>query len=175
MSEARKAMQGWMGALARGGVIEAEPSDLDPVAALVVGHEELVALDAWLRGQPSDVRARERRAAIEVCIWMANADRSLDPAEMDMLRGLIESSGLSPTIQAELALAIEDPPSLVSLETRLTHPILRELMLALAWELASADGDIARSESAFFVGLAKRLDVSPARTAEIQRVIAERI
>lgn len=175
MSEARKAMQGWMGALARGGVIDADAGDLDPVAALVVGHAELAELSAWLRSQTDAVRERERRAAIEVCIWMANADRSLDPAELEMLRGLIGSSGLPLEIQAELSASIEDPPSLAELETRLTHPILRELMLALAWEMASADGSIARSESAFLTGLARRLDVAPARTAEIQRAIAERV
>lgn len=175
MSEARKAMEGWVGALARGGVIEGEHGELDPVAALVVGHERLAELDGWLRAQPGDVRARERRAAVEVCIWMANADRSLDPAEVEMLRGLIDASGLPEDVQDELVAATHDPPSLVGLETRLTHPVLRELMLALAWEMASADGSIARSESAFFAGLAKRLDVAPARSAEIQRAIAERV
>ena len=164
-----------MGALARGGVIEAETDVLDPVAALVVGSDRLAELETWFRTQPPEIRARERRAAIEVCIWMANADRTLDPTEAEMLRGLIGSSGLPDEVQDELVSATHDPPSLVELETRLTHPILRELMLALAWEMASADGTIARSESAFFAGLAKRLEVSAARTAEIQRAIAERI
>jgi uncharacterized membrane protein YebE (DUF533 family) len=175
MSEARKAMEGWMGALARGGVIDGDPGELDPVAALVVGHDELVALDGWMRAQPDEVRTRERRAAIEVCIWMANADRQLDGEEVDMLRGLIERSGLSEDVQDELVMATHDPPSLESLESRLTNTTLRELMLALAWEMASADGNIARSESAFYTGLAKRLDVSAARAAEIQRSIAERL
>lgn len=164
-----------MGALARGGVIEADHGELDPVAALVVGHERLAELDGWLRAQPPEVRDHERRAAIEVCIWMANADRALAHAEVEMLRGLIDASGLPDDQKDELVQATHDPPSLAELEERLTHPVVRELMLALAWEMASADGTIARSESALFTGLAKRLDVSPARSAEIQRAIAERV
>lgn len=163
-----------MGTLVRGGVLDGEPGEIDAVAALVVGYDALVELHGWMDAQPPEVRARERRAAIEVCIWMANADRSLDPEEVAMLRGLIEHSGLSEEVQDALVSATHDPPSLADLEKRLTHPVLRELMLALLWEMAAADGSIARSESAFFTGMAKRLEVPAARAAEIQRSIVER-
>jgi hypothetical protein len=41
--------------------------------------------------------------------------------------------------------------------------------------LASIDGNVARAERDFFTGLSKRLDVKPARAAEIQRAVAERV
>lgn len=166
-------MSSWLGSLARSGVIEGEGDDA--VAAFVVGKERVVELRGWLGAQPEEVRLRERRAALEVCIWMANVDRNLDPEEAAMLRELIGRSGLSDDVQDELVAASHDPPSLADLEARLTHPVLRELLMALAWELASADGRIDRSEKDFFIGLGKRLSISPTRASEIQRAIAERV
>ncbi len=172
-NEARNVMSSWLGSLARGGVIEGEGEDA--VAAFVVGETRVHELRDWLASESEDVRARECRAAIEVCIWMANVDRNLDPEEAAMLSEMIGRSGLTEDVQDELVAASHDPPSLSELEERLTHPVLRELLLALAWELASADGRIDRSERDFFTGLGKRLDVSAARAAEIQRAIAERV
>lgn len=172
-NEARNAMSSWLGSLSRGGVIEGESGDA--VAAYVVGAERLAELRGWLSGQPEAIRRRERRAAIEVCIWMANVDRNLDAEEAAMLRELIGRSGLPDEDQDQLVAESHDPPSLEDLEERLTHPVLHELLLALAWELASADGRIERSERDFFQGLAKRLRVEPVRAAEIQRSIAERV
>ncbi len=114
---------------------------------------------------------RERRAAIEVCIWMANADRELDGDEAGLLKTLIDKSGLDDDTKDALVSEVHDPPSLADLEERLTHPVLRELLLFLAWELANADGTVARAEAAFFTGLAKRLGVSDARAKEIQAAV----
>jgi uncharacterized tellurite resistance protein B-like protein len=172
-NEARNAMSSWLGSLCHGGVIEGEPGDA--VAAYVVGAERVAELRGWLSGQPEAIRRRERRAAIEVCIWMANVDRDVDPEEAAMLRELIDRSELTDEDKDELVAESHDPPSLSDLEDRITHPILRELLLALAWELASADGRIERSERDFFHGLTKRLGVAPERAAEIQRAVAERI
>lgn len=172
-NEARSVMSSWLGALARGGVIEGEGQDA--LASFVVGEEQVAALRGWLAAQSEEVRLRERRAAIEVCIWMANVDRNLDAEEAAMLRELIGQSGLSDDVQDELVAASHDLPSLDGLEQRLTHPVLRELLLALAWELASADGRIDRAERDFYNGIGKRLEVSAARAAEIQRAIAERL
>jgi len=121
------------------------------------------------------VRERERRAAIEVCIWMVHADRKVDPEEVALLREIIARSALSEDVQDELVQATHEPPSLERLEERLTHPMLRELLLAMSWELASIDGTVARAERDFYTGLSKRLGVGAARAAEIQRSIAERV
>lgn len=173
VTEARNVMSSWLGPLASGGVIDG-PAE-DALAAFVVGEDRVAALRAWLAEQSEEVRLRERRAAIEVCIWMAHVDRHVDPEEAAMLRQLIDRSGMSDDDKDALVEATHEPPSLTTLEERLTHPVLRELLLALAWELASADGHIDRRERDFYSGIGKRLEIPPARAAEIQRAIAERV
>lgn len=160
------ALDRWIPWLAEGGVIEARGASPGPEPP--IPRSRLSELAAWLRDQPASIRERERRAAIEVCIWMANADRRLDPEETNVLRTLIDRSGLDDDTQDLLVSEVHDPPSLADLEARLTHPVLRELLLCFAWDLASADGSVARAESAFFEGLAKRLAVPPERVAEIR-------
>ena len=171
---AQRAMAGWLGSLGKGGVIDASTGN-DAVAAFVVGERELGELREYLSGATREVRDRERRAAIEVCIWMVHADRKVDPEEAHLLREIIGASGLPDDVQDELVQATHEPPSLADIETRLTHPVLRELLLALAWELAAVDGQVARAERDFYTGLSKRLEISAARAAEIQRAIGERI
>lgn len=171
---AQRAMAGWLGSLGKGGVIDGKTAD-DAVAAFVVGESALGELREYLGSATREVRDRERRAAIEVCIWMVHADRKIDPEEAHLLRAIIGASGLSDEVQDELVQATHEPPSLADIETRLTHPVLRELLLALAWELAAVDGQVARAERDFYTGLSKRLDVSAARAAEIQRAIGERL
>jgi uncharacterized membrane protein YebE (DUF533 family) len=163
------AIERWVGLLAAGGVLEAKGTAVSGAAP--IPKEKIAELEAWLAAQPSEVRVRERRAAIEVCIWMANADRSLDAEEASLLKTLIDRSGLDDDTKDLLVSEVHDPPSLADLEERLTHPTLRELLLFLSWELANADGDVARAEAAFFTGLAKRLGVSDERAAEIKAAV----
>jgi uncharacterized membrane protein YebE (DUF533 family) len=163
------AIERWVGLLAAGGVIEGKGMAVSGRAP--ISKEKIEELEAWLAAQPREVRVRERRAAIEVCIWMANADRNLEADEAGLLKTLIDKSGLDDDTKDLLVSEVHDPPSLADLEERLTHPVLRELLLFLAWELANADGTVARAEAAFFTGLAKRLGVSDARAAEIQAAV----
>ena len=155
---AQQAMASWLGSLGRGGVIDAEPTG-DAVAAFVVGDAQLEELRAFMSQVSREERDRERRAAIEVCIWMVHADRTVDPEEANLLRHIIGASGLSEDVQDELVAATHEPPSLTDLEHRLTHPVLRELLLALAWEIAGVDGSVGRAERDFYTGLSKRLGV----------------
>jgi uncharacterized tellurite resistance protein B-like protein len=171
---AQNAMAGWLGSLGKGGVIDGEPEG-QAVAAFVVGDEQLSELRRFLSTVSREIRDRERRAAIEVCIWMVHADRVVDPEEAHLLRAIIGASGLSEDVQDELVQATHEPPSLDGLEERLTHPVLRELLLALAWEIAAIDGNVARAERDFYTGLSKRLGIGAARASEIQRAIGERI
>ena len=52
------------------------------------------------------------------------------------------------------------------------HATVDELMLALAWELANADGSVDRLEEAFHAGLARRLGVSAPRAAELREALS---
>ena len=164
------------GSLAQGGVLRAGNEEAGrAVAAYVVGDPQLKDLRSWMAAQPEDVAARERRAAIEVCIWMVHADRSVDPEEVHLLREIIGASLLDDDAQDELVTASHEPPSLDGLEERLTHPVLRELLLALCWELAAADGRVAQTERDFYTGLAKRLGVPAARATELQQAIGAQV
>ena len=137
MSDSSMAMSTWIGALSSGGVLRGELEEAGvTVAAYVVGEDRLSELREWMVQQPKDVIAREQVAAIQVCIWMANADRNLDPEESHLLQQIIMNSGLDADTQDQLVTEVHDPPSLEGLEERLTHPVLRELLLGLSWELA---------------------------------------
>lgn len=174
--ESRLAMSTWVGALANSGLLrdDAQAAGV-ALAAFVVGEARIEELRTWLRAQPAPVLKREKRAAIEVCIWMANADRRLDPEEAHFLRTLVNESGLDDDTVDELVESIHDLPSLEGIERRLTHPTLRELMLALAWELATADGTVDRLEEAFHVGLAKRLCVESKRATDLRDAVVQRL
>lgn len=174
--ESRLAMSTWIGALAASGVVRGEVHRAGvALATYVVGESRLSELRDWLHRQPPSVVTREKRAAIEVCIWMANADRRLDPEEAHFLRQIVGESGLDADTVDALVDAIHNMPSLEDLETRLTHPVMRELMLALAWELASADGHVDRLEEAFHIGLAKRLKVDPKTAEGLRDAIMQRL
>lgn len=176
MDDSRKAMATWLGTLARGGVLADDIEEAGvAVAAYVVGEKRLSKLREWMQEQLPHVVVREQRAVIEVLIWMANADRHLDEEEIEMLRRIVRSSELDEHQRDALMATLSDLPSLDGIEKRLTHPVLRELMLALAWELAAIDGRVERSEEDFYTGLAKRLGVAAGRAEEIRDSIAQAI
>ncbi len=169
-------MSTWIGTLARGGVLRDLHEEAGiAVAALVVGEERLSELRAWMAAQPGDVVEREQRGAIEVCIWMAHADREVDPGEKDLLRRVILASALDQEAREALVRASDEPPSLAGIERRVTHPVLRELLLALSWELASADGTLDGRERDFHLGLARRLGVAEERLEEIRDAVTQRL
>ncbi len=170
MAATQRAMASWLGLFARAGVVEANETS-DALAAFVVGEERVRELARWFASHDEASTRRERRAAIELCIWMAHADREVDPEERHLLRELVASSGLDEDTQDELVSAVHTPPSVVGIEDRLTHPVLRELMLALAWELAMIDGRIDRAESALYRDLADRLGIAADRADAIREAI----
>ena len=175
-SQSQQAMTHWIGTLASGGIIRSAHEEAGlTVAIFVVGEDRLSELREWMVAQSRETIAREQRAAIEICIWMANADRKLDPEEAHLLKQLIGKSGLDDDTQDLLVAEVHDPPSLAGVEDRLTHPVLRELLLALSWELAMSDGSIDASEENFATGLAVRLGVDEARAAEIKDAVVARV
>jgi len=176
MDDATRAMATWLGALAQTGVVHgADAHAGEDLAAYIVGADKLAQLRTWFSlATPSEV-SREKIAAIEVVIWMAYADRVLEPEERALLREVVHASGLDEDTQSDLVAATHDPPSLKNLPKRLTQPVLRELMLALAWELAQADGRISRAENDFYRGLALKLEVSDERAEAIRESVARRL
>jgi len=162
-------MSTWLGTLTRGGLLQDAHEEAGvAVAAYVVSEERLSELRTWMASQPTEVLRREQQAAIAVCMWMAHADRVVAPEERDLLRRIVLCSSLDPAERDELLRAVESPPSLADLEDRITHPVLRELLLALSWELAVSDERVTTEESALYSGLARRLGIGEARASEIR-------
>ena len=170
-------MATWVGTLARGGVLEAEGDAAagEAIAAYVVGEKALEELHRFFGSASFDEATRERRAAVEVCIAMAHADREVQPEERELLHEIVADSGLPAEVLAELTAMVREPTSLEGLEDRLTQPVLRELMLALCWELAMADERIDPAETTFFDRLARQLSVAPERARELRDAIADRL
>ncbi len=175
-------MATWLGALTHGGVIEAALGDSpqeaagDAVASYVLGAERLAQLKRWFRAAPADEAAAQRRAAVEACLVMAHADHLVQPEERALIERIVADSGLAPEDQRALVASIADaPPPLESLAARLTQPILRELILALSWELALADERVDPAESTLYGQLAEALEVPAERAAELRAAIDERV
>ena len=176
IDESRRAMATWLGTLARGGVVSEEHAKAGiAVAAYVVGEGRLNELREWLSTAAPEVQEREQTAAIEVCIWMAHADREVDAEERWMLKQIIEAAELDEGARDHMIQQSQEAPSLARLDKRVTHPVLRELLMALAWELAASDGRIMRAELDFYDGLAKRLGIDPDRAVAIRAAITDRV
>lgn len=171
-----RAVASWVGTLASGGLITDPHQEAGlSVAAYVVGESRLAELREWMVGLEPDAIATAQRAAIETLTWMANADRKLDPEEAHMLKEIIMRSRLDADTQDELVSAVHDPPELEQLAVRIGHPVLAELLVALSWELADADGDISRSEETFMKELADKLGVAQERVTEIRDAVVARV
>ena len=141
------------------------------MAAKAVGIEELKTLRDWMRtADPKEV-VRERCGAIEACIAMAHADREISADERLFLSRLVGHSLLNEDTQDDLVSAVHEPPSLQHIEEKITRPALRELIIALAWELANAYGVLDKRENDFHIGLAKRLSVTSDRATEIRNAV----
>lgn len=145
------------------------------MASFVVGEEQVGELAGWFATLDVESARRERRAAVELCIWMAHADREVSPEERLLLRQLVARSGLDEDTQDALVHAVHHPAPIDRIEQRLTHPVLRELMLALAWELAMADGRIDGAEVALFTSLAERFGIDAERATAIRGAMDEEI
>ncbi|MFK7990460.1 MAG: TerB family tellurite resistance protein [Sandaracinaceae bacterium] len=179
-SDARRAIETWVGALSSGGVLAGSHASPEAragraLATFVVGEAALEELRAFVAAVGDDKAIDERCAAIEVCIWMAHADRHLHAEERGMLENLVAASRLSEAQQARLLASIETPPPLEKIEQRLTHPVLRELIMALAWELALSDGVVDAEEEALFLRLATQLEVPLRRAQELREAMEQRV
>lgn len=178
MTAAQRAMTTWVGALASGGVLQ-DPTEDEAagaaVAAYVVGEDRLAELRAYFAEVGEQAASGERRAAVEAVIAMAQSDRDVHPEERHILRELVGKSGLDADAQDELVMLVHEPRGTSGLEDRLTHPVLRELILALAWELALADGRIDEAETEYYASLATQLGVTAERATEISEAVGERL
>lgn len=176
MSLGAREIRTWVALLSSGGILHGERETSGALAAIeVVGEDRLSELREWLGSQPPEAVQRVRGAAIELCIWMAVADRVIDPAERDAIADIIETAGLDAETETRLlgtlTAALGDVRRVHHVETlaeSLDHPVLRELMLALTWHMAAADGFVDVLEGASHDRLAAIFGVDPAVAARIR-------
>ena len=160
-------METWLGALLRGDDMDTN-TDL---AIGVLGVDGLGELRAWFSEQPHSVVTRERIGAIHACIWMAQADRETHTSEIAALQELIAKSDLPWSEQSKLLAALYEPLTPETIAADLRQPQLRELILALAWELAHADGRLEDREQSAHEDLAAAFEVTLERSGEIRAVV----
>ncbi len=176
MTESAMAMATWLGALSRPAF---KPSAHQAaglsVAGYVLGDGKLDELRGWFAFQPRDVQVREQAGAIEAVLYMAHCDRDFDPAERAFLEQIISQSGLPTDVDAELRGALDASPPLAELSDRVTQPVLREMLLALCWELAMADDHIAKEEKKAYDELALALSVPRLRAKELREALSAEI
>jgi uncharacterized tellurite resistance protein B-like protein len=171
------AINTWIAVLSGGGVLHGEREAEGVVlASRIVGEERLSQLRAWLEVQTEE-DVEDIRSA-ELCMWMAVADRVIDPRERELLADIVRSSGLSSPEEARLLAllpaALSDVRRLPHVETlaeRMDHPVLRELMLALVWHVARADGFVDALEGTSYERLAAIFGVEHDVAAAISDVL----
>lgn len=174
MSHAIAAMSTWVGALARGGLLMGQGEEEGALLALrVLGEEGLSRLREAFAKRPAAEVARERRGAIHACIWMAQADREIVESEVAMLEEIIAHSDLDATERDDLEAAILEPQHPDRFSEELTQPELRELIVALGWQLAGADGRVDDDELEALFVMCDELDVSRDRAEAIRAALAE--
>ena len=167
--QSMSAVATWVGALTRGGILRTAEEERGVEEALaLIGEERLSELREHFAEAGAEVGLRERRGAILACIWMAHADRELAPEEASLLEAIILQSDFPSAEVARLTESVREPPELEAVAASLTYPPLRELMLALAWQLAMADGRVDAEERGAYGALAEALGVDEARAGEIR-------
>ncbi len=168
----RQHIERWLGLLGSGLLENWQDDQAIEAAIEIVGEAQLSDLREWMTHQSHEDLQELDATAIEVCIWMARADGIVSEAERMHIEELIAASHLDRATVVRVREAWERRPNLIGLADRLPHPILRELLLVLAWELANADGELAEAERGTYGLLAARLGVTPERAAALRDAFA---
>ena len=96
----------------------------------------------------------------------------IDPLNLELLRQIDQHYMETPFYGApRMMAALQAPWTADEVAGTLRQPQLRELILALAWELAAEDGHRDEDERAALADLARAFDVPEARLAEIRAAV----
>lgn len=167
----RQHIERWLGLLGSGLLESWEDEEAVEAAIKIVGEEQLSALREWLTHLPHAAVQEIDATAIEVCVWMAQADGEVTDGERAHIDELIAASRLDPKTEARVREAWNRRPNLQGLADRLPHPVLRELLLVLAWQTAFADGHLNRFEQGGELLLSTLLGVSEDRAYALRRAL----
>jgi uncharacterized membrane protein YebE (DUF533 family) len=161
----------WLGILAGGVLTGREDEEAAEEAVKVVGEAKLSELREWFAGKSRDERQAAEAAVIEACIAMMHSNRVVKSEERALVDAVIARADLDAAHRAALEKAIEHPPKRETIASRVPHPVLRELLLVLAWELAKADGHVDDDERGEYGLLAALLGVDKERAAALRTAL----
>jgi hypothetical protein len=130
----------WLGILGSGVLVGEEAVRSARRAQQVLGREAVGDLRKWFDtlDPPSSLDAK--CAVIELCVAMIHADRKITEAERALFDQIVERAELDTESADALRARLLAPPPLEAIIPRIPHPVLREVALLLAWQVAVADG-----------------------------------
>src|SRR4051812_35476026 len=140
MDDALAAAARWLGILSSGLLVGSEDEASAKILQKVIGAPRLTELRHWFANAEPAVTREARIAAVECCIAIVRADRSVGDAEREAVENIILHSELDEETQASLQKHIDSDVSLDGMGPRLAQPALAEALLVLAWQLARSDG-----------------------------------
>ena len=161
----------WLGLLGSGLVQDWQDEEAIDAAIRIVGEQPLSELREWIAHQSHETIQDLDATAIEVCIWMARTDDVITEDERAHVDSLIAASRLDPATDERVRGAWTRRPNLLGLATKLPHPVLRELLLVLAWQTAFADGQLSRAEQSGELLLSTLLAVPEDRAYALRRAL----
>jgi uncharacterized tellurite resistance protein B-like protein len=158
----------WLGILGSGVLIGEEAVRSARRAQQVLGREAVGDLRKWFDTLDPSSSLDAKCAVIELCIAMIHADRKITERERALFDQIVERAELDTESAEALRARLLAPPPLEAIIPRIPHPVLREVALLLAWQVAVADGRPAMEEFAAYGLLADRLGISPRRASELR-------
>jgi len=173
MDNALAIAERWLGILSTGMLVGADDEAAAKLLATVLGGPVLNGLRQWFQTADPEVARQARIAAVEACIAIVRADRTVGDTEREAVENIIMHSGLDEETQASLQKHIDSDVSLDGLASRLAQPALAEALLVLAWQLAKADGRVQDAEAGVYGQLADKLGVTPKRASELRTLLSK--
>lgn len=173
MNESIAAMATWVGGLSACAEVSDDARRGAALAAKILGEDAVSTLSERLCALPEAELERERVGAIHACIWMARADDETAADEAQLLDRVIAGSQLPWSSQQRLMGAISGTLTLEEIAKELTSSALRELILALAWEVALADGRLEDEERRAHAALAEAFGITEERSREIREAVTK--
>lgn len=172
MKRAENEIARWLGILSTG-VLDGEDDERSiERAARVLGEARLGELRTWFAAQDREVVRTAKCAVVEAAIAVAQADRTVAETERTLVERIVQLARLDDAAKIQIFASLERRAALDDLGRRIGHPALRELTLALAWQVAGTDDQIDEAERGVYGELAKRLEI-PKDRAKALRTLAD--
>lgn len=169
----------WVGALTRGGLLFTNTEERGVrMAVVLVGEQPLAELREWFFPLRAAQRLEIRAAAISFCLHLFCADRTCSEEEVAFLEQIFDSCDLPVEERRQhyalLRAALIDVRKLPHPETiaeTCSHPVLREILLAIGWHIALGDHELSAPEEKLWQRLAALFSIPESRAQELASTI----